>query len=322
MTGRPFDDIRALVNDMPSPDTKMAQAVNVILSDETGLNPLGRTHTYLEWLAGWQGQLPKISRPLIAVFAGTHGITEQVFDKNMIESAQSRVKNMTEGSAGVRGIASSLQAAFKVYELGTEYPSDDFTQGPSLSEKDCAAAIAFGMEVVAEGADIIAIGNAGFGSATAAAGITRGLYGGASDYWAGGSGTAAKTRIAVVEKGANFHKDSLGDPLEVLRRFGGRDIAGMVGAILAARHQSIPVVLDGYVVCSAAAVLHKLNPEAISHCIAGHVTREPAHRALLDRIDLTPFLDLGIGIGDGTGAAFAIGALQSATEALQTLKTA
>ena len=135
MTGRPFDDIRALVADMPSPDTKMTQAVNAILSDETGLKPLGRIQAYLQWLAGWQGQLPKISRPLIAVFAGTHGITEKIFDKKMIEAAQSRVKNMTEGSAGVRGISGSLQAAFKVYELGTEYPSCLLYTSPSPRDR-------------------------------------------------------------------------------------------------------------------------------------------------------------------------------------------
>ena len=110
--------------------------------------------------------------------------------------------------------------------------------------------------------------------------------------------------------------------LEVLRCFGGRDIAGMVGAILAARHQAIPIILDGYVVCAAAAVLHKLDPSSISHCIAGHVTAEPAHRALLDRMGLEPMHDMGIGIGDGTGAAFALGTLRSACQALATLKTA
>jgi len=178
------------------------------------------------------------------------------------------------------------------------------------------------MEVVAEGADIIALGNAGFGSATAAAGIAYGLYGGTAEYWAGGVGDAASARIEAVAAGASLHKELLSDPLEVLRCFGGRDIAGMVGAILAARHQAIPVILDGYVVCAAAAVLHKLNPDSIEHCMAGHVTAEPAHRALLDRMGLEPMLDMGIGIGDGTGAALALGTLRSTCQALATLKTA
>ena len=319
-TGRPFDDIAALTQNMPQPDSKAAQAVTQSLENfGAGLAPLGRQEAYLEWLASWQGKAPAVDRPLIAVFAGSHGAAEKIYSQDIIPLAAARVKSLTEGAAGVRGISSSIQAAFKVFELGIEYPSEDFSTAPSLSEKDCAAAIAFGMEVVAEGADIIALGNAGFGSAAGAAAIAYGLYGGAAEYWAGGQGEAAKSRIELVTAGAALHKEHLSDPLEVLRCFGGRDIAGTLGAILAARHQSIPVILDGYVVCAAAAVLHKLDPDAISHCIAGHVSTEPGHQALLDRLDLKPMLNLGIGIGDGTGAAFALGTLRSSAQALGTL---
>ena len=101
----------------------------------------------------------------------------------------------------------------------------------------------------------------------------------------------------------------------MLRRFGGRDIAGLVGAILAARHQRIPVLLDGFVVCAAAAVLHKIDPGAIDHCYAGHISAEPAHGALLDRLGLSPLLDMGIGVGDGTGAGLAMGQLKAAASA-------
>ena len=320
-TGRPFDDIRALTESMPEADEGACDHVKHVIADfGEYLSPLGRNKKYAKWLAKWQGKAPSIDRPLISVFAGTHGVAKHVFGDDFVPKAQARVKSMTEGAAGVRGVSASLQAAFKVFELGIEYPAANFTQEPSLSEKDCAAAIAFGMEVVAEGADIIALGNAGFGSATAAAAIAFGLYGGTAEYWAGGTGEAANSRIEAVATGANLHKELLSDPLEVLRCFGGRDIAGMVGAILAARHQSIPIILDGYVVCTAAAVLHKLNPDSIAHCMAGHVTAEPAHQALLDRMGLEPMHDMGIGIGDGTGAALALGTLRSTCQALETLK--
>jgi len=321
-SGRPFDDIRALTDSMPEADEAARKDVETVMAEMRGLNPLGRNADYAKWLASWQGKAPSVDRPLIAVFAGTHDVSKHVYGDDIIPKAQARVKGMTEGAAGVRGVSTSLQAAFKVFELGIEYPAADFTQEPSLSEKDCAAAIAFGMEVVAEGADIIALGNAGFGSATAAAAIAFGLYGGTGEFWAGGEGEAAQSRIKAVDAGTALHNDMLSDPLEVLRCFGGRDIAGMVGAILAARHQAIPIILDGYVVCAAAAVLHKLNPDSIAHCMAGHVTSEPAHRALLDRMGLEPMHDMGIGIGDGTGAAFALGTLRSTCQALATLKTA
>ena len=322
-SGRPFDDIRALTASMPQADEASGENVKHVISNfGEMLSPLGRNLDYAKWLASWQGKAPSIDRPLIAVFAGTHDVAKHIYEGEIIPMAQARVKSMTEGAAGVRGISTALQAAFKVFELGIEYPAADFAQEPSLSERDCAAAIAFGMEVVAEGADIIALGNAGFGSATAAAAIAFGLYGGTAEYWAGGEGEAAQSRVKAVNAGTALHKDMLSDPLDVLRCFGGRDIAGMVGAILAARHQAIPIILDGYVVCAAAAVLHKLNPESIVHCMAGHVSAEPAHRALLDRMGLEPMHDMGIGIGDGTGAAFALGTLRSSCQALATLKFA
>ena len=318
---KPFDDIRALVENMPHVDEKSRYAVEEALASFVpALSPFGGLGRGLMWLGGWQGRaIPSIDRPLIAVFSGSHRIAEDVIGADPVIGTRERVSGMTEGAAGVRGIASSFGAAFKVYEMGIEYPAAKITEEASLSERDCAAAIAFGMEVVAEGADTIVLGNSGFGSATAAAAICYGLYGGTPEYWAGGTGPVAKARIEAVKKATDFHKDGLNDPLNVLAIFGGRDIAGMIGAIIAARHQAIPIILDGYVVCAAAAVLHKISPDAIAHCYAGHVSSEPAHAALLDRMGLKPMVDLGIGIGDGTGGALAMGMLKAAASGLKTI---
>lgn len=318
---KPFDDILDLIQKMPSQDVGALEAIKTKFDNFPGPKlPIGNLEMSVKWLAGWQGKAtPSIDRPLIAVFAGTHGVAADVIGKDSVSEAKKRISGLTQGSAGVRGISASLNAAFKVYEMGVEHPCNDIREAKSLTERECAASIAFGMEVVAEGADIIALGNAGFGSATAAAAIARGLYGGRAAYWAGGDGSMAERRVAAVASAANFHRENLTTPLDVLKCFGGRDIAGTVGAIIAARHQSIPVILDGYVVCAAAAVLHKINPDAISHCIAGHLSSEPAHGALLDRIGKRPLLDLKIGMGDGTGAAFALGGLRLATEAYKTL---
>jgi nicotinate-nucleotide--dimethylbenzimidazole phosphoribosyltransferase len=311
---RPFDDIKALVDSIPDAPLQDAASVKEKLNSAMhGLKPLGQIEHAVSWLAAWQGrETPSIEKPLIAVFVGTHGVARKFLSGDPVKAARERVKILSEGKAAVRGFASTQNAAFKVYELGIEMPCADMSVEPTLSERDCAAAIAFGMEVVAEGADIIVLGNAGVGSATAAAGIARGLYGGATDYWAGGQDQAAKLRIEAVETAAALHKDYLNEPLEVLRRFGGRDLAGMVGAILAARHQKIPVLLDGFVSCAAAAVLHKLNENSLDHCLAAHITTEPAHGALLDRLEKKPLLDLDIGIGDGSGATLALSMIKTA----------
>lgn len=321
-TDRPFDDILGIIDTMPSlVDGAETKLHDDFLSSSSSLAPIGQLTGYLAKIAAWQGAAqPSLARPLIAVFSGTHGIAASLFDEDIIQGSKERVKSLTEGKAAVRGMAADLGAAFKVYEFGIEYPSRDFTKEPSLSEKDCAAAIAFGMEVVAEGADVIVLGNAGFGSATAAAAIARSLFGGTADYWAGGVPDMAEDRIAAVTEGAQRHNsEGSPSPLEILRNYGGRDIAGVVGAILAARHQRIPVILDGYVVCAAAAVLYQIDPSTLDHCIAAQVTIEPAHQALLDRIEKTPVLDLGINIGDGTGGAFALSVLKTAAAGLRTL---
>ena len=316
---RPFDDVRNLAATVPARDSDIYSGL-MQRADRLGrnLNPLGSLAAPLARMASVQGQAsPRLTRSLVSVFTGSHG----TMDGASAETA-ARVANLSGGFAAVRGAAQAAGAAFKVYEFGNDYPSADYREGPSLSERDCAGAIAFGMEVVAEGADVIVLGNAGFGSATSAAAIARGLYGGAADYWAGGSGEKAKVRIDTVARGANANAALLSDPLNVLRAFGGRDLAGTVGAILACAHQRIPVILDGYVVCAAAAVVHALSPDAVAHCLAGHVTAEPAHRALLDRMDLDPVLDLGINIGDGTGGTFALSLLQAASAGLATLDPA
>ena len=317
---QPFEDIRALIGSMPDLDSAAESEVfehAQILG--RGLRPIGRLEGPLALIANWQGTpLPSLARPLIAVFAGTHGVASQIGSDDIVTASKIRIASLTDGKAAVRGMAGDLGAAFKVYEFGLEFPSGDFTQGDSLSERDCAAAIAFGMEVVAEGADVIVLGAAGLGAATAAAAMNIALFGGAANYWAGGEN--ATTRIAAVESGITHHRGRTSDPLEILRIFGGREIAGLVGAILAARHQRIPVLLDGYVSCTAAAILHSIDSSTLDHCIASHISAEPAHDALLSRLGVTPVVDLDINIGDGTGGAMALAILKAATAGLKSLK--
>ncbi len=108
------------------------------------------------------------------------------------------------------------------------------------------------------------------------------------------------------------HADVLGDPLQVLRCLGGREIAAMTGAIAAARAQRIPVILDGFIACAAAAILAKTTPGALDHCVAGHLSAEGAHARLLEKLGKEPLLSLGLRLGEGSGAALAIGVLKGA----------
>ena len=212
-------------------------------------------------------------------------------------------------------ICGHLGLGLKVFELALDIPTGDISVEPALDEAACAATIAFGMEAI-HGTDLLALGEMGIGNTTVAAAVYAALYGGEVQHWVGrGTGVddaGYARKVSVVEEALALNRDHLGDPLEVLRRLGGREVAAMVGAILAARIERVPVILDGYVVCAAAAILHAMDPAALDHCVAGHRSAEGAHGDVLARLGKVALLDLGMRLGEGSGAALAAGIVRSA----------
>jgi nicotinate-nucleotide--dimethylbenzimidazole phosphoribosyltransferase len=315
---RPFDDIRALVGAAPKPDAAALAAVrarDVRLAKPAG--SLGRLEEIVEWLAAWQGAArPHVEAPLVAVFAGAHGVVARGVSPFPPSATQAMVANFSSGGAAINQICKTFDISLKVFELALERPTGDITQEPALDEKACAATMAFGMEALASRPDLLCVGEMGVGAATVAAAIYHALYGGKAEDWVGrGAGVddaGLKRKAEAVRAAAARHREHLGDPLEVLRRLGGREIAAIAGAILAARLQRVPVLLDGFVVCSAAAVLHALDASALDHCLAAHVSAESAHAEALRRLGKTPLLDLGMRLGEGSGAALAVGIVRCA----------
>ena len=316
-TARPFDDIRELVARMTAANTAAlteARARQGELTKPAG--SLGRLEEIAEFLASWQGGRPHVDSPLVAVFAGNHGVVAQGVSPFPPSVTQGMVANFQHGGAAINQICKTFDISLKVYELALEKPTGDITQEPALDERDCAATMAFGMEALSSQPDVLCLGEMGIGNTTIAAAIYHALYGGAAEDWVGrGTGVddaGLKRKADAVRAAVALHREHLSDPWEVLRRLGGREIAAMAGAILAARIQRTPVVLDGFVVCSAAAVLHALDPTALDHCLAGHVSAENAHVEALRRLGKTPILNLGMRLGEGSGAALAVGILKAA----------
>jgi nicotinate-nucleotide--dimethylbenzimidazole phosphoribosyltransferase len=315
---RPFDDIRALVGAMPTPDKAALAAVRAReaeLTKPTG--SLGRLEEIAEWLAAWQGAArPHVDAPLVAVFAGNHGVVAHGVSPFPPSVTQAMVANFSSGGAAINQICKTFDISLKVFELALERPTGDITQEPALDEKACAATMAFGMEALASKPDLLCVGEMGIGNTTVAAAIYHALYGGKAEDWVGrGTGVddaGLRRKADAVRAAVARHREHLGDPLEVLRRVGGREIAAMAGAILAARLQRTPVLLDGFVVCSAAAVLHALDASALDHCLAAHVSAESAHAEALRRLGKAPLVDLGMRLGEGSGAALAVGIVRCA----------
>lgn len=314
----PFDAFNILIKTMPGPSTQAVAAVrgrDAQLTKPPGA--LGRLEEIVEHLAAWQDkEKPTVDRPTVVVFAGNHGVTKQGVSPFSASVTEQMLKNFSAGGAAVNQICATWGAGLKVFELALQIPTKDFTEAPALEERECAGTVAFGMEAIAGGADLLAFGEMGIGNTTAAAAIYHALYGGKASDWVGrGTGLddeGLKRKASAVERAVALHKPDLTTPWEVLRRLGGREIAAMAGGILAARMERIPVLLDGYVACSAAAVLHAIDPTALDHCLAGHLSPEGAHAEVLRRFGKKPILDLGMRLGEGSGAAMAMGIVKAA----------
>lgn len=310
-SGLPFDDIRDLLGAAPGPDlaaVARTRARNVQLVKAAG--SLGRLEEIAEWLAAWQGRHPpQLTRPLVAIFATSHGVAPRMTAPDPLPSTQQKLAIFAAGGAAVNQLCLAAGAGLKVFDLGVDRPTPDITQAAAMSEADCAATIAFGMEAIAGGADLLCLGEVGGGNSIVAAAICCALFGGDAQDWIDGADAG------LVQAVVRFHGSGLSDPLEILRRVGGREIAAIAGAIIAARSQRIPVLLDGFVVCAAAAVIHVLQLGALDHCMAAHVEHGGAHARLLKRLGKQPLLDLGIALGEGAGAALTIAIVRAAANA-------
>jgi nicotinate-nucleotide--dimethylbenzimidazole phosphoribosyltransferase len=317
-SGLPFDDFRDLIKSMPAPDMTALAAVrkrDPFLTKPPGA--LGRLEEIVEWLAMWSGNaVPAVTRPLVAVFAGNHGVTAQGVSPYPSEVTQQMVANFAAGGAAINQICTANDLGLKVFDLALDIPTADITLHAAMDEKTCAATMAFGMEAIAGGTDLLCVGEMGIGNTTVASAVLTGLFGGEAGDWVGaGTGSQGETlarKVAAVSSAVKLHATHLGDPFEVLRRLGGRELAAMAGAILAARMQRVPVIVDGFVATAAASVLFKCDSSALDHCLFGHVSAEKAHVLALEKLGKKPLLDLGMRLGEGTGAAIAAGIVKAA----------
>lgn len=311
-----LSEFRALLAALPAPDAgavEAARARNMQLTKPPGA--LGRLEDLAIWYAGWRADpRPTLAHPQVIIFAGNHGVVAQGVSAFPAEVTVQMVANFEAGGAAVNQLAQAFGAEMSVVSLELQRPTADFTTGPAMTEVEAVAALAAGWQAVNPAADLLVVGEMGIGNTTSAAAIAHALFGGTPGEWTGrgtgvdDAGLANKTRAVAAGVTANPARD----PLQVLAALGGREVAAMAGAIARAHDLRIPVILDGFICCAAAAVLAEAAPGALDHCVAGHASAEAAHRALLNRLGKAPLLDLGLRLGEGSGAALAIGVLKGA----------
>ena len=313
-----LDDIRAFCRDLPKGDAQAADAA--ALRQQNLTKPpgsLGRLEELAIWLARWQGNpAPRLDRVTIAVFAGNHGIAARGVSAYPAEVTAQMVANFAAGGAAINQIATLAGAELNVVPLELERPTRDFTIAAAMDTEDFLDAVEIGSRAVADDCDLLVVGEMGIANTTTAATLCAALLGGGAARWAGrGTGVddeGLSRKRAAIEAALKFHARILGDPLAVAAALGGRELAAISGAVLAARQRGVPVLLDGFVATSAVLPLARLASGALDHCRAGHVSAENAHRDLLRELKLAPLLDLDMRLGEASGAGVAILLLRAA----------
>jgi nicotinate-nucleotide--dimethylbenzimidazole phosphoribosyltransferase len=311
-------EMRRIIGEFPGPDPEAARlttAREAVLTKPAGA--LARLEEITLWMATWQGRHPPTAEhPRVAVFAGNHGVAALGVSAYPAEVTKQMVLNFTAGGAAINQLCKNADADLRVYEMALDQPTADFTREPAMSEADCARAMAYGMTCVEPGIDLLALGEMGIANTTSAAAMAAALFGGSGAGWAGPGtgihGAQLNRKAEVIDLGLARHRDVLADPLRVLQCLGGQELAAIVGAVIAARIAKVPVLLDGFATTAAAAILHRIDPHALDHCLVAHCSAEPGHRRLASVLGKVPLLDFGMRLGEASGAALAIPLVRAA----------
>jgi len=310
--------VETLAATLPASDADAARAATDRQNNLTKPpGALGRLEALAVFMAGWQGTgRPTIERAQALVFAGNHGVCAQGVNPFPQEVTAQMVANFEHGGAAINQLCRATGAALCVVALDLDQPTGDITQGPAMSEKETLVAMQRGAGAVDPQANVLVLGEMGIGNSTVAAAMAMAGFGGTAADWVGrgtGSDDAGLARKTdAVARAVARHATATG--LGILAALGGREQAAICGAVVQARALRIPVILDGFICTAATVPLYKADPSFLDHCVVGHVSREPGHAKLLSALAQEPILALDMALGEGSGAAVALGVLRAALE--------
>jgi len=306
---------------------------------------LGRLMDLSLELAGMTSSLtPSLSRRVIVTMAGDHGVTEEEVSAYPPEVTQQMVLNIIAGGAGVNALAQTTNAQVHVVDMGiTESPeiesvhfsskrigpgTKNMAHGAAMTREEAIRSIEAGIEVaefLSNDVDIFGTGDMGIGNTTASTAIAAVLTDKSIDELTGpGTGLDAKRiahKASVVQAALALNKPNPADPVDVLAKVGGFEIGGICGLILGAAAMRKPVVLDGFISTAGALLAHALVPESADYMVAAHRSAELGHCAMLETIGKQPLLDLDLRLGEGTGAALALGIIDASVALLSQVRT-
>jgi len=306
---------------------------------------LGRLEELSVQLAGITGTLAcDLQRKVVIVMVGDHGVVRQSVSAYPQEVTAQMVANFLRGGAAINVLARHTGSRVVVVDIGVvedlpPHPgltiskvargTRDFTREPAMSREQAHAAIGVGLEVVEQefqrGLDLVATGDMGIGNTTASSALVA-VFTGEPPERVTGRGTGItedgwRHKVQVVRAALALHHADAGDPVDVLARLGGLEIAGLVGVMLGAAARRVPVVVDGFISGAAALAAAAIAPRVKEYFIASHRSVEPGHQVALDRLGIKPLLDLDLRLGEGTGAVLAFPIIEAAAKLLNEMAT-
>jgi len=326
----------------PTAHAALAAQLDAAIDNKT--KPLGSLGM-LEALAKQLGLIQQrvdvaIDNPAILVFAGDHGVVAEGVSAYPQDVTWQMVENFLSQGAAINVFARQNECALHVVDAGVAHEfgpraglidrkigpgTRNFAQAPAMSDAQCASAIGAGAALVTElEGNVIGFGEMGIGNTTAAAALMHKLTGiPVADCVGAGTGLSQEgvlRKASVIEAAVALHAGAV-DPLDVLATFGGFEIAMMTGAMLQAAAERKVLLIDGFIVTSALLVAARIEPAILDYCVFAHCSDEAGHRRMLDALHAAPLLQLGLRLGEGTGAALALPLLHAAANFLNRMAT-
>ncbi len=339
--------LQATIAAIPTPNSAVHQAALQRLADQARpQGSLGILEPLSARLAAIAGTLDvRFTKKIIVTCAGDHGVVEEGVSLFPQEVTPQMVLNFVGGGASVSILAAHSGAEVQVADLGVNYDFDpnlpifhkkigkgtaNFAKQPAMSRDDAVRSLEAGIEIVNhlvthKGMDMLGTGDMGIGNTTPSSAIIA-AFSGLAVRKVTGRGTGIddamlNNKIAVIEKALALHQPDPADPLDVLAKVGGFEIGGLAGLVIGAAAHGIPVVCDGLISTAGALIACELAPAVKDYLFASHNSVEVGHRCMLERMGLTPLLNLEFRLGEGTGAAVAMHLLDAATRVLADIKT-
>ncbi|NTU80261.1 MAG: nicotinate-nucleotide--dimethylbenzimidazole phosphoribosyltransferase [Chloroflexales bacterium] len=340
---RLISDTIAMIGPLDRTATEAARARQDQLTKPQGA--LGRLETLAIQIAGITGNArPRIVQPTVIVMAADHGMVRHGVSAYPQEVTQQMVHNFLRGGAAISVLARHVNARLLVVDIGVAaelaaHPqllsrkialgTRDMTVEPAMSraqaQQSIATGIAVAAEAIAQGSDLIAPGEKGIGNTTAASAVVAALSGApVAEVTGRGTGVddaGLARKIAVISQALALHRPDPADALDMLSKVGGFEIGGMTGLMLGAAARRVPVLIDGLIAGAAALLALTLAPAIQPYLIATHRSMERGHQTLFARLECEPLLDLGMRLGEATGAALGISLCQAACKILDEMAT-